>query len=539
MRQRSFRIMASCFSLLLTAVTLPSPLRAFTFDSTLTKTVGVDISLVPEWALATVHKGDTLSGYCSGFLAQMNLEYVISQPECWYTIGEINGFTSHSQLHWLDVGQKIWLPALSSQPGDLALRLNTRLQMVDGRVNPLGEASKMRLFLVGPDDISRLLAEREKQMLTADEAAQIARQVIEQNSFITRTKVEAMIGDLRSEIVKLNANSITSDAVSRMIADAFVRANLPNKAAIDAMLSTQTIVDTRLDAVEATLKTKADTNTVEALGRDLKDKLTATEDKVTSALSPNGLINNLVVAEVNKVMAAQAAANPPPTPEAKEEQTGIKKWITDNMFWLVPLALLIGLLALVYTFLLARKRKTLIQVEPTAKHPTLDEFKVVLDKAATAEEAAALSNTRAERAVTGSAEAIQAVSGLTDRVDTLEQELDTVSALVAQQFEENYDGLMLLQQFPTQAMIELLDVGGRIPLTFEKDGHHYNLYVKRERRGLFLVGLAGRAQVAVVDAKSLLRTVYRALRRAQDETRAVEDAFQTKMQRSGDERNVA
>lgn len=250
-------------TMILTALTfLSSALagQAFTFENPSSdKVVGMEVTAVPSWSLATVVKGDMLSEYCAQFLTQMGLKPIISQPECWYMIGPLNGLFTQVQLDTLAVGQKLWLPSPTNNPSEIAARIRQRSEMADVDDSLFGLPSQIRVILFGEDDITRLLVEWEEQTVSLEEAKAIAEGVLRDGNVVNEEQLTVTLDNLRKELASLNTPAGTSRYdVAVMIGEALTAANIPEAGVLEAMMRAQTILDARVSALEAEIVTKAD-----------------------------------------------------------------------------------------------------------------------------------------------------------------------------------------------------------------------------------------------------------------------------------------
>ena len=233
--------------------------QAFTFENPSSdKVVGMEVTAVPFWSLATVGQGDILSEYCAQFLTQMGLKSVISQPECWYMIGALNGLFTQAQLDTLAVGQKLWLPAPTNNPDNVAWRIRQRLEMAD--VNSLfGSPAQVRVMLIGEDDIARLLGEWEEKTVSPEEAKAIAEGVLSDSAIVKSEQLVRALDGLRTEFASLDTSAgLSRYDVTQMIGEALKATNIPDGNVLRAMVMAQTKLDARVSALEAEIKTKAD-----------------------------------------------------------------------------------------------------------------------------------------------------------------------------------------------------------------------------------------------------------------------------------------
>lgn len=249
-------------TMILTALTFLSSVlagQAFTFENpSSNKVVGMEVTAVPFWSLATVGKGDILSEYCAQFLTQMGLKSVISQPECWYMIGALNGLFTQAQLDTLAVGQKLWLPAPTNNPDNVAWRIRQRLEMA-AVSSLLGSPTQVRVILVGEDNITRLLGEWEERTVSPEEAKAIAEGVLSDSTIVKSEQLVRALDGLRQEFASLDTSAgLSRYDVTQMIGEALKAANIPDGNVLKAMVMVQTKLDARVSALEAEIKTKAD-----------------------------------------------------------------------------------------------------------------------------------------------------------------------------------------------------------------------------------------------------------------------------------------
>ena len=199
-------------------------------------------------------------------------------------------------------------------------------------------------------------------------------------------------------------------------------------------------------------------------------------------------------------------------------------FVRQNVVTLLLIALALGVLAVIVSLLSATTRRPVRLVEETVTVTpvTTDAGPAVAVMATIAPAPAVLPDTFAENARAVSTATQQEVDELTERVGILEDGLESTSRLVLLQFEREH-GLLPLQVFPSQKQIDALEVGRTIVLSFEKDGHHYNLWLTKESNFLHLRGLVGRTDVVLANATSLERHIVRVFK-AQGKA-SIEKAF--------------
>ncbi len=113
------------FSGLAAAVLLAAPANAFTVaEGAPVRAKTAEQSIIARWDESTVQRGDTLSGYCSGFLAAMRVTQ-ITVTQCVAAIGRENGFVG-SQFSLLKIGQNVWLPSMENSRIEVAARIGSR-----------------------------------------------------------------------------------------------------------------------------------------------------------------------------------------------------------------------------------------------------------------------------------------------------------------------------------------------------------------------------------------------------------------------------
>lgn len=477
--------------------------RAFTYQNAPRTMLDVEVSLTTEWALATVEKGDTLSTYCGRFLAEMGIASRIPQSECWHLIGDVNGLSTQHQLDALAIGQKIWLPTLENRPELIAERLLIRDQLVAGERNFLGRASVVHLHLMGEDELFRFLTVREAALLNKTDVEAIVEQVLRDDYFVTTAQLAAVKAELTDALAAAqNGEGVSSEVVSRMIAEAFARARVPDEATLAALQLTE--------------------GKVAALER----KLDATVEKIENDLTPGGRVNDMVTVEaeraVTNALANQISADIVPLPGGDEN--AVLTFVRQNMVAIVILvSVLLGIL-LLYTLLalLLKRRIRMSSLQVGETVTSRDAHDVVT----TAGVNAAAAKTTAAEAMALATETKEKVEELTTRVSTLENHHESDAMLALLQFEQQF-GVLPLQAFPTDAQIKALDVNQTMTLVFEQEGTNYALRLLKDENGLYLTGLTGRIKVAVTNAKSVMRTITHALKNALEETGTAASAFRS------------
>lgn len=218
--------------------TVATSVSAFTFTGE-KQEMPLSTTAIPNWEVAVIERGDTLSRYCDAWVAAVPIPGIAS-IDCQASIAGINGIRNYNLIQ---AGARILLPTADNEVATVVARIEERGQVQSLAGNPLALAEGM---LTLRDRISQL---ESAGLPTADiEAAVNA--ALDGRGFVSNAQLEAV----REEIKTATADTMTRTEVEKAIADGLASFNVPEgvvssvTAAVDAEVVNA--INARLDALE-------------------------------------------------------------------------------------------------------------------------------------------------------------------------------------------------------------------------------------------------------------------------------------------------